>query len=156
MMPSHMEQAAAIQTTLSGARTVLRWFFCATGAASCWWMASRLYLSWQSPLAVDNGHWVSLGPGILIMEMVLVHSGVMMVSAAGTNPGPRSPREFSRTASMIVTLVFYVVFGAAIAAGFKVGMELFWSFLGIVISRWASFSSLIPARQKTSSSAGRC
>ena len=100
-------------------------------------MASRLYLSWQNPLAVDNGHWVALGTGILIMEMVLVHSGVLMASGAGMKPGPGSGRYMSRETSMIMLIVFYTLFGVAIAAGFKVGMELFWSFFSIMFSRWA-------------------
>jgi hypothetical protein len=115
----------------------LRWFFCALGAASCWWLAANLYRSWQTPLAVENGRWVPLGVGIMLMEFVVVHSGVMLAMPMSKEAwGSGRRRRFSRRTSLILMSVTYVALATAIAASLK-SLELFLMFSGIIISRWA-------------------
>ena len=100
------------------------------GAASCWWMALILYRTWQTPLAVDHGRWVSLGVGIMVLEFVLVHSGAML-------PGFVASRNTGRTGILLLMSALYVMFGVCIALAFKSTM-LFCTFSGIMIPRWVS------------------
>ena len=48
------------------------------GAVSCWWMAITLFRAWQTPMVVEEGRWVHLGVGIMVLEFILVHSGAML------------------------------------------------------------------------------
>ena len=92
-------------------------------------------------MAVENGRWVSLGAGIMIMELILVHSGVMMASPMSEEVQGKGfllgrTWKISKKQSMIIMLVFYAVFGGAILFSFK-SVDLFLTFSGILISRWA-------------------
>ena len=93
---------------------VIGWIFCLIGAVSCWKLAFTLYQTWQTPLAIENGRWVSLGVGIMVMEFIMVHSGVM-IPAVATSENLKSFRQIP----LLLVSILYIVFGASIAVVFK-------------------------------------
>ena len=108
----------------------LRWILSLVGAVACWKMAYTLYQTWQTPLAVENGRWVSLGVGIMVMEFILLHSGIMIPSLAASE----KLKYLGRKPVLIVSIC-YIVFGVTIAFVFKSTL-LFWTFSGIMLPRW--------------------
>lgn len=115
---------------MSKSQKVMGWIFSLIGAVACWKMAYTLFQTWQTPLAVENGRWVSLGTGIMLMEFVLCHSGVMLPALASSeNFKPLSKKPF------LFVSVMYIFFGVTYAVLFKSTL-LFWTFTGIMVPRW--------------------
>lgn len=115
---------------MSKSQKIISWIFSLIGAVSCWKMAYTLYQTWQTPLAIENGRWVSLGVGIMVMEFILVHSGVMIPGLASSDK-LRSMKQLP----VVIVSIFYIVFGVTIAFVFKSKL-LFWTFSGIMVPRW--------------------
>lgn len=91
-------------------------FLCAVSAAlPCFIMGARLARVWKDPMSVESGRWVKLGVGILVLEVVLVHSGVACVALFGAREGG--------IGRMLMSLgglsLMYLVFAGAIALAFK-------------------------------------
>ena len=91
-------------------------------------MAFTLYRTWQTPMAVEQGRWVSLGIGIMGLEFILVHSGIILPAlAAAKSVIGRKP--------IFLVSAMYALFAAGMAFGLKNTM-LFWTFSGIMVPRW--------------------
>jgi hypothetical protein len=52
--------------------------FAVMEAVPCWCMAMLFFKTWQTPMAIDDGRWVKLAVGIMILEFILVHSGAFL------------------------------------------------------------------------------
>lgn len=89
------------------------WFNCLWSAGSCWVMAGSFITAWWWPAKIDDGRWVKLGVGVLLLEFILIHSGAflnhLMVQRAG----------WDRTKALIGLTLFYTLFALGIALGFK-------------------------------------
>lgn len=110
-------------------QSALRWGFALLGAVSCWWMALMIYRNWSLPSGERTLPSADL---ILVMEFILMHSGIMV---AGVLSKPGQARE-AKIKSMLFLGLVYLVFVMAIAsAGHSV--LLFVTFSGILASRWA-------------------
>jgi hypothetical protein len=105
------------------------------GAASCWWMAITLFRAWQTPMAVEEGRWVHLGVGIMALEFILIHSGVLLPGFSMSKVTNEMGRQWIFLGSIV-----YLIFGAAIVFGFK-SLMLLGIFAGIMIPRWISVVS---------------
>lgn len=91
-------------------------------------MAITLLRAWLAPMSVEDGKWVHLGVGIMALEFILVHSGVMLPAMASSKLG-------NRTFIIIVVSLLYVLFAVTFALGFK-SLMLLGIFTGIMIPRW--------------------
>jgi len=115
-------------------------------ALSCWSMAYVLARAWFTPMAIENGRWVSLGVGIMVMEFILVHAAGMLPGLLKSEKSPVKP--------LIYVSLLYVVFGVSIALAFKSRL-LFGVFLAIMIPRWFGlFTGLGEAREPQLKRAG--
>ncbi|MEM1411453.1 MAG: hypothetical protein AAGH19_03765 [Pseudomonadota bacterium] len=57
------------------------WLGAVLAAAPCLYLSWVLLGVWAEPMARDEGRWVRFGVGLLILEFVLLHSGVFMTAA---------------------------------------------------------------------------
>jgi hypothetical protein len=57
---------------------IVGFFFSTLSVFSCWWMTITLLRAWWVPLEVENGAWVKFGIGVMIMELLIMHSGTFM------------------------------------------------------------------------------
>jgi len=92
-------------------------------------MGLRLLHVWRRPLEIEDGSWVSLGVGVMVMEFILVHAGVALASVALSNEN-----LFDRVLITLGLVGFYGVFALAISAAFKSRM-LLESFLWMIGGR---------------------
>lgn len=89
-------------------------------------MAYRMLRVWRDPRSVDNGGWVRYGVGIMLMELLVVHSGAIFGAyAAGGNVS---------LAELLILLVLYLVFAGTITLAFK-SRDLLKYFLYIMAGR---------------------
>jgi len=88
-------------------------------------------------MAVEGGRWVHLGVGIMVLEFILVHSGVMLPALASAPTGVRLK-------PLLLVSALYVLFAVTFAFGFK-SLMLLWIFSGIMIPRWIGI--VIDSRQ---------
>ncbi len=89
------------------------WFNCLWSAGSCWVMAGMFVSAWWWPREVENGRWVKLGVGVLILEFILIHSGAFLNNLMTRKAG------WERTRVVIALTAFYSLFGLAIAFAFR-------------------------------------
>lgn len=100
----------------------------------CIFLGIRLILVWRDPLRYEQGRWVRLGVGILVMEFIVVHSGMMMAGFLHGKEGLAA--LFPDVAIM---LGVYLLFAVAFSAAFK-SRGLLISFLFIIIGRLVAFA----------------
>ncbi len=76
-------------------------------------MAGLFITAWWWPLQLEDGRWVKLGVGVMVLEFILVHSGGvmhhLMVEKAAWNP----------LQQVLGFIGLYLLFGASIALVFK-------------------------------------
>ncbi|MBI4977495.1 MAG: hypothetical protein HZC28_08440 [Spirochaetes bacterium] len=100
----------------------------------CILMGARLALVWKDPLRYEKGRWVRLGVGIMVMEFIVVHSGMMM---AGYLQKINKP-DYG-IAPLIIMLLVYALFVVTISLGFK-SRSLMISFASIIAGRFTAFA----------------
>ena len=86
---------------------------CVWSAGSCWFMAGMFITAWWWPRTLDNGRWVKLGVGVLVLEFILIHSGAFLSSFLEQKAG------WARTEKLIGMTALYTLFGVAIALSFR-------------------------------------
>lgn len=59
---------------------MIHWLSILAVAIPCFVMAWHFLRVWQDPLSVDGGRWVRLGVGIIAMEFIVAHSGIMLLA----------------------------------------------------------------------------
>ena len=104
------------------------WFEGLFASLSALVLAGILMTVWISPLTIENGRWVRLAVGILVLEFVMIHSGVLMGALSIVNMKGRWWLYGG-------LFVFYTIFILAITLHFKS-----WSFLAVysavMFTRW--------------------
>lgn len=97
----------------------------AMGAAPCWYIAILFIVVWQAPMVVDEGRWVKLAVGIMVLEFILVHSGVFFEAFSGELSKTGKPLTQARRVLMMASLVsFHLIFAVVISFVFKSWMLL--------------------------------
>jgi hypothetical protein len=80
----------------------------------CFAMGWRLARVWKDPLAVEEGRWINLGVGIMVLEFVIVHSGVAFAGLIGSAEG--TGRRLLGAGGLAV---LYFIFAGTIALAFR-------------------------------------
>lgn len=107
---------------------------CLWTGASCLFMAGLFFTAWWHPDRLDEGRWVKLGVGVMVLEFILVHSGGVLHHMIGAKAG------WERTKTRLMLSVVYTLFALGIALGFK-SWWLLGSFAMIMSGRlWAIFA----------------
>ena len=89
--------------------------------------------AWWWPRELDDGRWVKLGVGVLVLEFVLIHSGAFVNCFMTEKAG------WERTQKLIGLTAFYSLFGVAVALAFQ-SWWIFGSF--VLVMRAGSGRSL--------------
>ncbi len=90
-------------------------------------MSARLLHVWRAPLEVEEGRWVSLGVGVMVMEFILLNVGVFLGVQATEGTGLGVFR-------IALILGFHLLFVGAIVLSFR-SPSLATSFLWLVGGR---------------------
>lgn len=107
---------------------------CLWSAGSCWFMAGMFLTAWWSPRTLEDGRWVKLGVGVLVLEFILIHSGGFLNHFMTQKAG------WERTRKLMGMTAFYALFGVAIALAFQSGW-IFGSFVLVMTGRlWSVFA----------------
>lgn len=97
-------------------------------------MAGMFITAWWWPRTLDNGRWVKLGVGILVLEFILIHSGAFLNSSLMQRTG------WARVQKLIALGAIYTLFGVAIALAFQ-SWWIFGSFVLVMSGRiWSVFA----------------
>ena len=127
-MATTSEDAGALRPTWGD------WFGCLWSAGSCWFMAAMFFTAWWWPRTLENGRWVKLGVGVLVLEFILIHSGAFLNSTLMQKSG------WARVQKLIALSAFYTLFGVAIALAFQ-SWWIFGSFVLVMSGRiWSVFA----------------
>ncbi len=106
------------------------WFEGVFSTASPLVLAAILMTVWITPMSVENGSWVRLIVGILALEFIMIHSGIMLSALARVN---MKGRWWLYGGLLLV----YSLFVLAITISFKS-----WYFMivysAIMLARWQS------------------
>ena len=86
------------------------WFNCLWSAASCWIMAAMFVTAWWWPLDLENGRWVKLGVGVLMLEFILIHSGAFLNHVMTQKAG------WARDKTLLGLTTCYTLFGGVAPA----------------------------------------
>ncbi len=106
------------------------------GMAPCWVITVMFIITWQSPMTIDDGRWVKLGVGIMVLEFILVHSGMFFAALSQRWETAGSPiRRIHRYGMMILLVGFYSLFAVGFSFAFNT-WNLFWIFFWVTISRF--------------------
>ena len=89
------------------------WFNCLWTAATCWFMAWMFVRAWWWPRELDDGRWVRLGVGVLLLEFILIHSGAFFNNLMTQKSG------WARNKAVIGLTTLYLGYGLAIAFVFR-------------------------------------
>jgi hypothetical protein len=90
-------------------------------ALPCFGMGIRLLHVWRKPLEIEHGSWISLGVGVMVIEFILLQTGLFL-SVGMADEG---------LANSIFVMIVLCLFALAIAASFKSRM-LLESFLWVI------------------------
>jgi len=114
-------------TTPASARPGI-WFEGSLATLSTLVLAFILLTTWISPLSIDNGRWLGFAPGILVVEFLMIHSGIFM----GVLPAVNLKGRWWLYAAL---LIFYSAFVWGVTSQFDN-----WYFLAaysaVMFSRW--------------------
>ena len=107
---------------------------CLWSAGSCWFMAGMFVTAWWWPRALDNGRWVKLGVGVMVLEFILIHSGAFLNFFMTQKAG------WERDKKLIGLTAYYALFGGAIALAFQ-SWWILGSFVLVMSGRlWSVFA----------------
>mgnify|MGYP003675147114 CR=1 FL=1 len=107
----------------------LPWIAAIAAALPCFYLSWILVNVWRDPMEWDEGNWVRLGVGLLLLEFVLLHSGAFIVGMLGQKQQIKTPLRMA-----IGLLAFY----SLIVWGFSKSLDvpaLIWIFAGITLGR---------------------
>ncbi len=105
------------------------WVAAVAAAVPCFYLSWLLFNVWRDPMAWDDGSWVRLGVGLLLLEFILLHSGAFMVMVLGQK------QSFGRQMKLAGALV---LFYSLMVWAFAVTLEtpvLIWIFAGVILGR---------------------
>lgn len=105
------------------------WVAAVAAATPCFYLSWALFSVWREPMAWNEGSWVRLGVGLLLLEFILLHSGAFMIGVLGQrqNLGQRLKLAGG-------LLAFYSTMVWAFALSLDTP-ALLWIFAGIIIGR---------------------
>ncbi len=107
---------------------------CLWTGCSLWGMAALFYMAWWRPDELENGRWVKLGVGVMVLEFILVHSGGVLHHAM------EAKAAWGRFKTVLGLTALYTLFGISIALVFK-SWWLFGSYALVMSGRlWALFA----------------
>jgi hypothetical protein len=118
-------------TLPTGLDKALAWVAAIAAAAPCFYLSWILLNVWREPLTWDDGHWVRLGVGLLVLEFVLLHSGAFMIGMLQQEMPMRRKLQLA-----LGLLAFY----SLMVWGFASSLDspaLLWIFAGIIAGRSA-------------------
>jgi len=75
-------------------------------------MAGMFITAWWWPRVLDDGRWVKLGVGVMVLEFILIHSGAFLNFFMTQKAG------WARDRKLIGLTAYYTLFGGAIALAF--------------------------------------
>lgn len=105
------------------------WVAAIAAALPCFYLSWVLVGVWREPMAWDDGNWVRLGVGLLLLEFLLLHSGAFMVAML------QLKAEFRKRLQMTIGLLaFYSLMVWAFAVSLD-APALIWIFAGITLGR---------------------
>jgi len=91
-------------------------------------------VAWWWPRALDQGRWVKLGVGVMILEFILIHSGAFLNFFMTQKAG------WARDRKLIGLTAYYALFGGAIALAFQ-SWWILGSFVLVMSGRlWSVFA----------------
>lgn len=105
------------------------WIAAVVAAAPCFYLSWVLVNVWREPMAWDDGNWVRLGVGLLLLEFILLHSGAFMVGVLGQQQDMKKQLKLA-----LALLAFYSLMVWAFAVSLNTP-ALMWIFGGIVLGR---------------------
>jgi hypothetical protein len=108
---------------------VIPWVAAIAASVPCFYLSWVLVNVWREPMAWDDGDWVRLGVGLLLLEFILLHSGAFMVGVLGQQQDIRKQLK-----GAIVLLAFYSLMVWAFAMSLDTPV-LLWIFAGIIFGR---------------------
>jgi len=107
----------------------LLWIGAIAAALPCFYLSYVLFNVWRDPMAWDDGNWVRLGVGLLLLEFILLHSGAFTVAILGQRDLGRHQIKLA-----LGLLAFYTLMVWAFATSLAVP-ALLWIFATIVLGR---------------------
>lgn len=108
------------------------WLSAILAALPCFILAAALLGAWRDPMAWDDGRWIPFGVGLLLLELLLLHSGVFIVSVV--MPAPTLLRRWG-WALGLVTFYGLTAWGFATATA---SYELLTIFAIVTLGRLAT------------------
>ena len=105
------------------------WVAALAATAPCFYLSWVLANVWRDPMAWNDGNWVRLGVGLLLLEFILLHSGAFMVGVLGQQ---QNSKQQLKAAAILLTFYSLVVWGFAMSLDTP---ALLWIFAGIIIGR---------------------
>ena len=115
-----------LHTTIDSA---IPWVGVIAAALPCFYLSWVLIGVWREPMAWDDGNWVRLGVGLLLLEFLLLHSGAFMVAVL------EQKEELKKQLQMAIGLL---AFYSLMVWAFSVSLDvpaLIWIFAGITLGR---------------------
>lgn len=105
------------------------WFGALSSSLPCFYLSWVLFNVWSDPMSWDQGGWVRLGLGLLILEFILLHSGAFTASVIA-----KQEALIKRLKTMAGLMLFYVlmVWGFALSLD---SQSLLWIFAGVCLGR---------------------
>ena len=108
---------------------VIPWVAAIAASVPCFYLSWVLVNVWREPMAWDDGNWVRLGVGLLLLEFILLHSGAFMAGMLGQQQDIRKQLK-----GAIALLAFYSLMVWAFAKSLDTPV-LLWIFAGIIFGR---------------------
>lgn len=108
---------------------MIPWVAAIATTVPCFYLSWVLANVWHDPMAWNDGNWVRLGVGLLLLEFILLHSGAFMVGVLGQQQN--SKQQF-KVAATLLTFYTLVVWGFAMSLDTP---ALLWIFAGIILGR---------------------
>jgi hypothetical protein len=97
-------------------------------------MSGMFVVAWWWPRTLDQGRWVKLGVGVLVLEFILIHSGAFLNFFMTQKAG------WARDRKLIGLTAYYALFGGAIAFAFQ-SWWILGSFVLVMSGRlWSVFA----------------
>jgi hypothetical protein len=119
-------------------RFIIKLFFAIMAAAPCVMFAVLFYRIWQTPMAIDDGRWVKLGVGIMVLEFILVHSGGVFGALFQKKKTDGLPTDLREKILLALALIgFYTAFAVTFSIVFD-NWTLFSIFCWVMGSRFLS------------------